>query len=132
MNKKNELISREDLLKSLKEKRRQAHADFINKPESQTYYSGVLAGLLLAEDAILDADVVTPADVPTKKQIDFAQTIANTLGIELPKRYTKNAYRKFISDNFVAYNTKKSTFDVSDEEYSANGGIGIGFEHFCE
>ena len=129
---KSDLVHKEDLLKAFKEKRTEQQGEFCKHPTNQTYYSGVIAGLLIAEDIVLDTDPVNPAEEPTKKQIDFAKTIAESLGIDLPKTYTKNAYRKFISDNIGRYNTWKITNNVSDEDYSAYGGIGIGFEHFME
>lgn len=129
---KSDLIHKEDLLQAFKEKRTEQQAEFVSHPNNQTYYSGVIAGLLMAEEIVLDKDPVNPAEEPTKKQIDFARTIAESLSIDLPKTYTKNAYRKFISDNISYYNTWKITNNVSDEDYSAYGGTGIGFEHFME
>ena len=35
---------------------------------------------------------------PTDKQIDFAETIAKELGLDLPKEYTKFAYSEFIGE----------------------------------
>ena len=43
---------------------------------------------------------------PTKKQIDFANKIAHTLGIDFPTcaaEYTKLAYRQFISTYYDKY-----------------------------
>ena len=36
---------------------------------------------------------------PTEKQIDFATTISEMLGIDLPNERTKETYRDFIADN---------------------------------
>lgn len=35
---------------------------------------------------------------PTQKQIDFAESIAEALDLELPAEFTKAAYSKFISE----------------------------------
>ena len=80
--------------------------------------------------AIDSIPTVDPLEAPTKKQVSFAKEIAEELDIPLPDRYTKNAYRVFISSNINRYNTSKSTRSVTDEEFSAYGGIGIGNEHF--
>lgn len=127
---KSDLVHKEELLNALMEKRAKQLEEFCRHPNEQPYYNGIIAGLIMAEELIIDTAPVNPAEEPTKKQIDFAKTIAKSLGIDLPKTYTKNAYRKFISDNISNYNTWKITNNISDEDYSEHGGLGIGFEHF--
>ena len=56
---------------------------------------------------------------PTEKQINYAEKIANTLHIELPKEFTKNAYWRFISDHKTQfentlYNNYTNVFDEGD------------------
>ena len=43
---------------------------------------------------------------PTKKQIDFATSIAGVLDIELPQTYTKNVYHNFISTHIEEYKSE--------------------------
>lgn len=45
-------------------------------------------------------------DYPTKKQIDFAFNIANTLGIEASLTYTKSAYFNFISTHIEEFKSE--------------------------
>lgn len=52
--------------------------------------------------------------LPSKKQIKFAQLIANTLGINLPKEDTSYAYWKFINNNITEYNTIHN-YDLYEE-----------------
>lgn len=45
--------------------------------------------------------------VPTKRQIDYAKEIGQTLNIRLPEEYSKAAYREFISVNRERYHQLK-------------------------
>lgn len=58
--------------------------------------------------------------IPTKRQIRFALSIADRLGINMPKEYTKTAYSKFISDNVEEYeDTVSDAFLVDPDDYGA-------------
>lgn len=63
-------------------------------------------------------------DKPTKKQIEYAQAIADRLGEDLTRvQFTKYEYSRFIQNN-------KDRYYVTDEDFAEGGGLGIGNEHF--
>ena len=45
---------------------------------------------------------------PSEKQVKYAKRIADRLGLELPKDYTKQAYWHFIKDHVEEYNVAES------------------------
>ena len=55
---------------------------------------------------------------PTEKQIDFAELIAYTLGIEFPtcsKQYTKWGYSQFISSHLAAFQQAQAEASFPDD-----------------
>jgi len=52
---------------------------------------------------------------PSKKQIIFAEKIADACNIKLPKEFTSYAYWKFINDNQWNYNIAKASMLDSDD-----------------
>ena len=69
---------------------------------------------------------------PTEKQIDFATTIAETLGLNLPEEYTSSAYSGFIGNNIdefyevqadIRYRTGK-TFQLEHSNVLGGGYCG--------
>lgn len=63
-------------------------------------------------------------DKPTQKQIEYAEAIAERLGEDLSRvQFTKYEYARFIRNN-------KDRYYVTDEEFSEDGGLGLGNEHF--
>lgn len=45
---------------------------------------------------------------PTEKQIKYAKRIADRLGLDLPKDYTKQAYWNFIKEHVEEYNVEEA------------------------
>lgn len=46
------------------------------------------------------------ANEPTKQQIEFAETIARTLGIDIPMWFSKDEYSEFINEHVKAYDER--------------------------
>lgn len=46
----------------------------------------------------------------TEKQVKYATDIANTLKIQLPREYTKQAYSQFINENVDAFKRAKQRY----------------------
>lgn len=59
---------------------------------------------------------------PTEKQIDFATTISEVLGIDLPNERTKKTYHDFIDDN-------KDEFDEVQREIRYKDGNVFSMNH---
>ena len=60
--------------------------------------------------------------VPTEKQIEFVDTIAETLGIDFPqssKDYTKQIYFEFIKEYYEKFkaNTEWSSWDEDEMDW---------------
>lgn len=55
------------------------------------------------------------SDEPTQKQVNYAKAIAKTLGIDLPKDFTKEDYSYFISKNVNKMKRARQTY-LDDEE----------------
>lgn len=53
---------------------------------------------------------------PTEKQIKLANNICIFLGKKFPGEYTKEAYRKFISDNMEEYKHEREWADALQEQ----------------
>lgn len=57
-------------------------------------------------------------EMATQKQYEYAREIANTLDVQLPVEFTKEAYSKFISHYKDEYEKFKYLYvDEDDEEY---------------
>lgn len=60
--------------------------------------------------AKIKAKYIKP-DVPTDKQIEFAESISDDLEIPLPKEFTKQAYSEFITEWKDDYYNQHDYFD---------------------
>ncbi len=68
---------------------------------------------------------------PTERQVDFATTIAETVGKDLPEHYDKYSYGEFISENIDEFYKVQNEIRYADGMvFHLHHSYGLG-EGFC-